>query len=76
VNGGARILLRAAVAGLLNAELTESGTCNSAYPRTVAELIDDVNAALASCDRDLMLALAGAIDSDNNLGCPQNAHGD
>lgn len=65
--GGARILLRAAVAALLNA--AHPGVD---YPRTTAEVIADVNAALASNDRATMLALATELDADNNLGCPLN----
>lgn len=65
--GGARILLRAAVAALLNAAHPDV-----AYPRTTAEILADVNAALASNSRKTMLALAGELDSDNNLGCPLN----
>jgi len=63
--GAAKILLRAAVAALLNA--AHSGVD---YPRTSAQIIADVNAALASNNRDAMLALATSLDDDNNLGCP------
>jgi outer membrane biosynthesis protein TonB len=65
--GSARILLRAAVAALLN-----SAHPDVLYPRTTAEIIADVNAALASNNRSTMLALASELDSDNNLGCPLN----
>lgn len=65
--GGARILLRAAVASLLNA--AHDGVD---YPRTTAEILADVNAALTSNNRNTMLALASELDSDNNLGCPLN----
>lgn len=65
--GGATVLLRAAVAALLNA-----GHPDVDYPRTTAEIINDVNAALASNNRNTMLTLATALDSDNNLGCPLN----
>ncbi len=65
--GGARNLLRAAVAALLN-----SAHAGVDYPRTTAEVIADVNAALATGDRDTMLALAAELDADNNLGCPLN----
>lgn len=65
--GAARILLRAAVAALLNA--AHSGV---EYPRTTASIIADVNAALASNSRDTMLELAAELDADNNLGCPLN----
>jgi len=62
--GGARILLRAAVAGLLNASHPDLE-----YPRTLSEVITDTDAALASCDRDMMIDLGEVIDNDNNLGC-------
>ena len=63
--GAARILLRAGVAALLNAADPDVD-----YPRTVAEVIADVNAALASGSRATMLGLATELDTDNNLGCP------
>jgi hypothetical protein len=65
--GAATILLRAAVAALLNA--AHPGVD---YPRSTASIIQDVNAALASGDRAAMLSLASALDDDNNLGCPLN----
>jgi hypothetical protein len=65
VKGAAKILLRAAVAALLNAAHPDVD-----YPRTEAEIIADVNAALASGDRSTMLTLAAALDLDNNAGCP------
>jgi hypothetical protein len=64
--GAAKILLRAAVAGLLNAshpDVDYAGLSESA-------LIDAVGAALASQDRATMLDLADRIDQDNNAGCP------
>jgi hypothetical protein len=67
VAGAQRILLRAAVAGLLNAAHPDVN-----YTMSVSDLIDAVDAALASGDRDTMLALAASIDFDNNLGCPLN----
>lgn len=63
--GAARILMRAAVAALLN-----SGAVD--YTMSTAEVIAAVNAALATNDRDTMLGLASSLDSDNNLGCPLN----
>ncbi|MFL6263628.1 MAG: DUF3344 domain-containing protein [Thermoanaerobaculia bacterium] len=63
--GAATILLRAAVAALLNA--ASSGVD---YPLTQAQVISQVNPALASNNRDTMLSLASALDGDNNLGCP------
>jgi hypothetical protein len=63
--GAAKILLRAAVAGLLNASHTSVD-----YPVTTSDLIAQVNSALASADRATMLELATSIDDQNNLGCP------
>lgn len=67
LNGASQILLRAAVAGLLNS--TSSGV---AYPLTTAQIISSTNSALASGDRTTILNLATAIDNDNNGlgGCP------
>ena len=65
--GAVRILLRAAVAALLN-----SAHPDVDYPLTTAEVIAAVNAALASNDRNTMLALASTLDAANNLGCPLN----
>jgi len=67
VEGGARNLLRAAVAALLDA--SHPGVD---YPRTTASVISSVDSALASGDRDFMLDLATSLDRDNNLGCPLN----
>jgi hypothetical protein len=69
VCGGAQNLLRAAVAALLNATSPELD-----YPFTGQEVIAMVSAALQSCDRGMMLALASELDRDNNLGCG-NANG-
>ena len=63
--GAARILLRASVAALLNASHSDVS-----FPRSPADVIAAVNTALASGDRATMLALAGQLDADNNLGCP------
>jgi len=65
--GAATVLMRAATAALLNA--SSSGVD---YPLTQAQVISQVNAALASNNRDTMLSLAGTLDGDNNLGCPMN----
>jgi len=67
VAGGARILLRAAVASLLNAAHPDVD-----FDLTTAEVIADVNAALASGDRATMLDLAADLDELNNQGCPLN----
>jgi len=65
--GAATILLRAATAALLNA--AHPGV---AYPLTQAQVISQVNSALASNNRDTMLSLGSTLDGDNNLGCPLN----
>lgn len=65
--GGARILLRAAVAALLNAAHPDVD-----YTRSASSIVSDVNAALTSNNRNTMLALATALDNDNNGGCPLN----
>jgi hypothetical protein len=70
VGGAAQILLRAGAAALLNAQ--SSGV---AYPLTTAQVIAQVNSALASGSRDTMLAVAGQLDADNNLGCPLDNNG-
>ena len=62
-----RILLQQAVASLLNAEHSEIN-----FPMDSASLISAVNAALASSDRDAILALKDQLDDKNNLGCPLN----
>jgi hypothetical protein len=64
--GAAEILLRAAVAALLNA--SHPGIDS---PLSVLEVTTQVNAALTQA-RDPMLALAAQLDADNNLGCPLN----
>ena len=65
--GAARILLRAAVAAILNASHPDV-----AYTMSVADIISDVQDAILSKNRNVMLALAASIDTDNNLGCPLN----
>jgi hypothetical protein len=63
--GAAQILLRAAVAALLNGASPVVD-----YPLDQSTVISVVNAALASGDRDTMLSLAGLLDYFNNFGCP------
>ncbi|KEA62102.1 putative internalin [Marinobacterium lacunae] len=65
----AQILMRAAVASLLNAA---SGDVD--FPWSVDDVINMTNAALASKDRQTMLNLAHDLDDDNNGpdGCPLN----
>ena len=64
IEGAARILLKHAVAALLNAihkDIT--------YPLAQSEIIQSVNAALASLKRSTMLSLKDTLDYYNNLGC-------
>ncbi|MEM2917839.1 MAG: hypothetical protein QXN63_05775, partial [Candidatus Bathyarchaeia archaeon] len=63
VNGSERILLRAAVAAILNAAHP-----NINYPLTESDIVDAVNEALQSNDRGTILGLAELLDSYNNLG--------
>jgi len=65
LDGAARILLRNAVASLLNAEHPDVD-----YPMTVTQVRDAVNTALASLDPATILALEAELDILNNLGCP------
>jgi hypothetical protein len=69
--GAERILLRAAAAAWLNAAHEGVG-----YPyrrfNDPGNIVATVNAAIASGDRDTMLALATLLDDANNLGCPLN----
>jgi hypothetical protein len=65
LDGARQILLRQAVAALLNAAHP-----NVDYPKTTAGVIADVNAALASNNRSTIVALATTLDGMNNLGCP------
>jgi len=66
-SGKAQILLRAAVAGLLN-------TGGVQYGMTKTDLINSVNAALASGDGTQMTNIGTQIDKLNNgkAGCPLN----
>lgn len=68
--GAARSLLRAAVAALLNSEHPEI-----TYSATTADIIADVNAALASMDKDEMNMLKDELDMWNNMGGGIDAHG-
>ncbi len=65
LNGASQILLRAAVAALLNAS-----NPNVAYSMTTSQIITAVNAALNSGDRTQITNLATQLDNANNGGCP------
>jgi hypothetical protein len=67
IQGAKDILLRAAVAALLNAADPDVN-----YPLSVAQVIAEVNAALASGDRQVILDEAARLDEFNNLGCPKS----
>jgi hypothetical protein len=66
-DGASRILLRAAVAAILNAANEDVD-----YQYTSAQITSRVNAALASGDRATILALATDLDRANNGGCTLN----
>jgi hypothetical protein len=61
----AQILLRIGVGSLLN-----SSSLPGHFPLTTAQVIDQINTALASGDRDTILTLASHLDQLNNSGCP------
>jgi hypothetical protein len=63
----AETLIRQAVAALLDATYNFQGTTMN-YPLTASQIISQVNAALASADRNVILTLEGILDTDNNLG--------
>jgi len=62
--GAAQILLRAAIAALLN-----SASFGSSYPYSTGSVISMTNTALGGT-RDAMISLASSLDTANNLGCP------
>lgn len=66
LEGAELILLRAAVASLLNAAAI--GMPNFVEPDWV--ILVETDPALQSGDRDTMLAVATKLDGWNNLGCP------
>lgn len=67
LDGGQKILLRAAVAALLNAAHPDVS-----YPVSAASVISQVNTALGGT-RAAMLSLAETLDGYNNAGCPLGA---
>jgi len=68
--GAARNLLRHAVAALLNASHPHVN-----YTMTDNQIINAVNLALASLDRDTIEELKNQLDTYNNAGCSIDAHG-
>jgi hypothetical protein len=68
LSGKAQILLRAAIAAVLNAE-----TFGNLYPISTADIIANTNAALASGNKNAITALAQQLDFTNNFNpCPLN----
>lgn len=63
LSGAQKICYRAAAAALLNAASPDVD-----YPLTVAQVLSQVNAAIATGDRPTILALAATLDDYNNLG--------
>jgi hypothetical protein len=63
--GGARTLMKQAVAALLNASHPQID-----YTLTQAQVINRVDVALASAERKRMLALAENLETQNTQGCP------
>ena len=61
--GAAELLLKQAVAALLNASHPEIN-----YPLNTSQVISQVNAALATSDSGQMLDLKDQLDQFNNLG--------
>jgi len=61
-------LLKEGVAALLNAQ-----NSSVSFPRTTAQIIAGVNAALATCDPQTIRNLADQLDAFNSAGCPLNA---
>ena len=64
VEAGARLLLRHAVVALLNAAHPDV-----AYPGTVAEIVEAVDAALATGDRRAMLKLKSSLNCNDDFEC-------
>jgi hypothetical protein len=67
VTAAAANMLKQATGSLLN-----SAHAGVDFPWTTAQLISDVDAALASKNSSVLLGLASDLDKANNLGCPLN----
>jgi hypothetical protein len=63
LQGAKNLLLRAAAAAYLN-----SLTVN--YPLSTSQVVSQVNAALASNNRNTILSLAETLDGFNSKSCP------
>ena len=64
------------LAGHATAALLNAAHEFISYPMTVDEVIEAVQTALATNDRDEILAQKDDFDYYNNLGCTLNAHGE
>jgi len=71
LDGAFQILMRATVASFLNAAHEGVGFPLRRF-NDPGNMLDTVNAALASGDRDTMISLAAEYDALNNSGCPLN----
>jgi hypothetical protein len=67
VTGAAKNMLKQATGALLN-----SAHAGIDFPWETADLISEVNAALASQNINTLLSLATVLEHDNTLGCPLN----
>jgi uncharacterized repeat protein (TIGR01451 family) len=67
VTSAAKNMLKQATGSLLN-----SAHAGVDFPWQTAQLISDVNAALASQNINTLLSLATVLEHDNTLGCPLN----
>ena len=67
VTAAAANMLKQATGSLLN-----SAHAGVDFPWSTAQLINEVNSALASKNSSVLLDLASDLDKDNNLGCPLN----
>ena len=65
VQDAKNLLLRQAAAAYLN-------SLSVAFPFTSSEVVDMVNDALATGDRDTILGVKDVLDAANNGGCPLN----
>jgi len=70
VCGKARNLLRIGTGAYLNA----ISSCVE-FPNTATDVVNEVNAALASCNQTTITNKGSELDRLNNLGCPLNQHG-
>jgi hypothetical protein len=70
LDGAVQILLRIGTGAYLN---SVSDCVN--YGQTEQQVVDAVNAALATCTREALLSLGSTLDALNNAGCPIDQQG-